>query len=183
MLGNNLYLSFKRFWYLSSKWYWTMLWCYMPNWSHCSGWQSEQGVFIKFWSSARTRRTINFVTLQVCLLCHHNTGCAPHCSRATAWTLTGFPQSWEVRENFVVMESHGKVMENNKNIKSRGKVKFLPNSCLKYNKRYGSFQSCVVMNFSWKIYENPNPGNGRGKSLILPWFSFKIYSWMLWFPK
>ena len=39
---------------------------------------------------------------------------------------TGFPQSWKVMEKFVVMESLRKVMENNKNIKSHGEVKFLP---------------------------------------------------------
>ena len=39
---------------------------------------------------------------------------------------TGFPQSWKVMEKFVVMESHGKVMENKKNIKSHGKLKILP---------------------------------------------------------
>ena len=35
-----------------------------------------------------------------------------------AWILTGFPQSWKILENpekKVVMESHGKVMENSKN--------------------------------------------------------------------
>ena len=39
---------------------------------------------------------------------------------------SGFPQSWKVMEKFVVMESHGKVTENNKYVKSHGKVKILP---------------------------------------------------------
>ena len=35
-------------------------------------------------------------------------------------------KSGKVMEKVVVMESHGKVTENNKNIKGQGKVKFLP---------------------------------------------------------
>ena len=35
-------------------------------------------------------------------------------------------KSGKVREKIVVMESHGKVVENQKNIKSHGKVKILP---------------------------------------------------------
>ena len=39
---------------------------------------------------------------------------------------SGFPQSWKVVEKFMVMESHRKVMENNKYVISHGKVKILP---------------------------------------------------------
>ena len=53
--------------------------------------------------------------------------------------LAGSPQSWKVREKFLVMESHRKVMENKKNVRSHGKI--IQNIV----KRYGSFQNCPVM--------------------------------------
>ena len=51
--------------------------------------------------------------------------CTP-CLTACISYITGFPQSWKVMEKFVVMESHEKVMENDKNMKSHGKVRNLP---------------------------------------------------------
>ena len=41
-------------------------------------------------------------------------------------TQSGFPQSWKVRESHGKNCGHGKVMENNKNVKSHGKVEILP---------------------------------------------------------
>ena len=41
-------------------------------------------------------------------------------------SISGFPQSWKVMEKFVVMENHGRDMENNRNIKSHEKLKNLP---------------------------------------------------------
>ena len=40
--------------------------------------------------------------------------------------MTGFPKSGKVMEKNVVMESHGKVMENQKNIKSHENLRILP---------------------------------------------------------
>ena len=74
--------------------------------------------------------------------------------------LTGFPQSWKVRE------SHGKICGQRKSLKSHGKskkvmekCKFYPNSHSKSSHRYSSSHNCPVMKsrkfkvgkWSWKI--------------------------------
>ena len=101
-----------------------------PSWRNLANCGSSTGTWLMRRDGSKRRKpsclppTLAMIWhLYSCWLA--NTRCVSVC-RCLTQTFSGFPQSWKVREKFVVMESHGKVMENKKYIKSHGKVKILP---------------------------------------------------------